>query len=270
MNIGAVIGLVLGLGILLTAAFLGSMETGGMGSLWDGISLAIVVGGAIAATCIAYPLEDVIAAFAGFPKVFFGAQGFTLKDVVQDYVGLAELARKGELAKAIDEKPDHMPFRLGGIKDTCRMISDGLAKDDIRTIIENKEQYRALREIKAANAIAKLGEYAPSFGMIGTLFGLIFMLAGMIMPAAPGVDPMASLIANMAIALITTLYGALFAFFFFLPFSDHLKYINDDKKVESALHLEGAMLLFDKTHPIMVQERLNAFLDRKDRFIDEE
>ena len=269
MNLGAVIGLVLGLVILIGAAAIGSSSTGGMGSLWDPISLAIVVGGAIAATCIAYPLEDVIAAFAGFPKVFFGAQGFTLKDVVQDYVGLAELARKGELAKALDEKPDHMPFRLGGIKDTCRMISDGLAKDDIRTIIENKEQYRALREVKAANAIAKLGEYAPSFGMIGTLFGLIFMLAGMTMPPAPGADPMASLIANMAIALITTLYGALFAFFFFLPFSEHLKYINEDKKLESALHLEAAMLLFDKVHPLMVQDRLNAFLSRKDRFVDE-
>jgi len=269
MNLGAVIGFVLGLGILLTAAFLGSMETGGMGALWDAISLAIVVGGAIAATCIAYPLEDVIAAFAGFPKVFLGAQGFTLKDVVQDYVGLAELARKGELAKAIDETPDHMPFRLGMVKDTCRMISDGMSKDDIRIIKENNEQYRALRDIKAANAIAKLGEYAPSFGMIGTLFGLIFMLAGMTQPPAPGVDPMASLIANMAIALITTLYGALFAFFFFLPFSEHLKYINEDKKVESAVHLEAAMLLYDKVHPLLMQDRLNAFLARKDRFVDE-
>ena len=269
MNLGAVIGLVLGLGILLTAAFLGSASTGGMGSLWDGISLAIVVGGAIAATCIAYPLEDVIAAFAGFPKVF-GSQGFTLKDVVQDYVGLAELARKGELAKAIDEKPDHMPFRLGNIKDTCRMISDGLSKEDIRIIIENKEQYRSIREIKHANALAKMGEYAPSFGMIGTLFGLIFMLAGMALPPAPGVDPTAALISNMAIALITTLYGALFAFFVFLPFSDYLKYVNEDKKMESAMHLEAAMLLYDKIHPIMVQERLNAFLPRKDRFTDEE
>jgi len=269
MNLGAVIGLIVGLVILIGAAAIGSANTGGMGSLWDGISLAIVVGGAIAATCIAYPLEDVIAAFAGFPKVF-GTQGFTLKDVVQDYVGLAELARKGELSKAADETPEHMPFRLSSIKDACRMISDGLAKDDIRTIIENKEQYRALRDIKAANAIAKLGEYAPSFGMIGTLFGLIFMLAGMTMPPAPGADPMASLISNMAIALITTLYGALFAFFFFLPFSEHLKYINEGKKVESALHLEGAMLLYDKVHPIMVQERLNSFLARKDRFTDED
>ena len=268
MNLGAVIGLVLGLGILLTAAIMGSADTGGMGSLWDGISLAIVVGGAVAATCIAYPLEDVIAAFAGFPKVF-GTQGFTLKDVVQDYVGLAELARKGELAKALDEKPDHMPFRLGGIKDACRMISDGMSKEDIRTIIENKEQYRALREIKAANALAKMGEYAPSFGMIGTLFGLVFMLGGMAVPAPPGVDPTAKLLAAMAIALITTLYGALFAFFFFLPFSDYMKYVNEEKKVESAMGLEGAMLLFDKIHPLIVRDRLNAFLIRKDRLSDE-
>ena len=268
MNLGAVIGLVSGLTILLGAAIIGSAATGGLGSLWDAISMAIVVGGAIAATCIAYPLPDVISALAGFPKVF-GAQGFTLKDVVQDYVALAEYARKGELAKAIEETPDHMPFRLGSIKDTCRSISDGMSKDDIRIILENKEQYRALREIKAANAMAKMGEYAPSFGMIGTLFGLIFMLAGMALPPVPGVDPTAALISNMAIALITTLYGALFAFFFFLPFSDHLKYVNDEKKVESALHLEGAMLLFDKVHPLIMTERLNAFLPRKERFIDD-
>ena len=58
-------------------------------------------------------------------------------------------------------------------------------------------------------------------------------------------------------------------FFFFLPFSDHLKYVNDEKKVESALHLEGAMLLFDKVHPLIMTERLNAFLPRKERFVDD-
>ena len=269
MNIGGLVGLILGLVILIGAAAMGSADTGGMGSLWDGLSLAIVVGGAIAATCLAYPLPDVIGALSGLPKVFKG-MGFTYRDIVQDYVNLAEQARKGELAKALEETPEHMPFRLGNIKDTIRMISDGMSKDDIRIIIENKEQYRSIREMKHANALAKMGEYAPSFGMIGTLFGLIFMLAGMALPPAPGVDPTAALISNMAIALITTLYGALFAFFIFLPFSDYLKYMNEDKKMESAMHLEGAMLLYDKVHPIMVQERLNAFLQRKDRFTDDE
>ena len=269
MNLGALIGLVMGLVILIGSAAVGSAPSGGMGSLWDLISLLIVVGGALAATCIAYPLEDVIAAFAGFPKVFT-TQGFTFKDVVQDYVGLAEQAKKGELAKALEETPEHMPFRLGSIKDGIRMISDGMAKDDIRIIMENKEQYRALREIKAANALAKMGEYAPSFGMIGTLFGLVFMLGGMAVPAPPGVDPTAKLLAAMAIALITTLYGALFAFFFFLPFSDYMKYQNEEKKVESAMGLEGAMLLFDKVHPLIVRDRLNAFLIRKERLSDED
>ena len=269
MNLGAVIGLVLGFVILGSAAAIGAADAGvKVGLLMDVMSLAIVVGGAMAATAIAFPLPDLIGALGGFTKVFKG-KDFTMKDIVQDYVNLAELARKGELGKALDEAPEHMPFRLGFIKDGIRMIADGMSKEDIRTILENQEQYRAIREVKHANAMAKLGEYAPSFGMIGTLFGLIFMLAGMSMPPAPGVDPMVSLIRNMAIALITTLYGALFAFFFFLPFSDHLKYINDDKKVESALHLEAAMLLYDKVHPLMMQDRLNAFLARKDRFVDE-
>jgi len=270
MNLGALIGLISGLGILGGAAAIGAGDAGvGLGKLWDAVSLLIVVGGAIAATCIAFPLPDVIAALSGFPKVF-GTQGFTLADVVQDYVGLAEQAKKGELEKALEETPEHMAFRLGGIKDGIKLIIDGMSKDDIREILENKEEYRALREIKAANAIGKMGEYAPSFGMIGTLFGLVFMLAGMGVPPPPGVDPTAKLIASMAIALITTLYGALFAFFFFLPFSDHLKYINDEKKVESALQLAGTMMLYDKVHPIIVKERLNAFLQRKDRFVDDE
>ena len=128
----------------------------------------------------------------------------------------------------------------------------------------------SIREIKAANAMSKMGEYDPSFGMIGTLFGLIFMLGGMVVPQPPGTDPTAKLIGSMAVALITTLYGALFAFFIFIPFSDYLKYVNEEKKVESALQLSGTLMLLDKTHPIIVRERLNAFLSRKDRFTDDE
>jgi len=249
MNLGALIGLVLGFVILGSAAAIGAADAGvKVGLLMDGMSLAIVVGGAMAATAIAFPLPDLIGALGGFAKVFKG-KDFTMKDIVQDYVNLAELARKGELAKALDEAPEHMPFRLGFIKDGIRMIADGMSKEDIRTILENQEQYRA---------------------MIGTLFGLVFMLGGMAVPAPPGVDPTAKLLAAMAIALITTLYGALFAFFFFLPFSDYMKYQNEEKKVESAMGLEGAMLLFDKVHPLIVRDRLNAFLIRKERLSDED
>ena len=269
MNIGALIGLVLGVGILGFAAFMGATDQGvAMGKLWDYISLLIVVGGSLAATCIAYPLSDVLGSLKGLIKIFKG-DNFTKKDIIQDYVNLAEQARKGELAKALEETPEHMSFRLHFIKDGLRYITEGYSKDDIRSMLENQEQYRAIREIKAANAMAKLGEYAPSFGMIGTLFGLVFMLGGMAVPPPPGVDPTAKLVGAMAIALLTTLYGAMFAFFLFNPLADHMKYINEEKKVESALGLEGTMLLFDKIHPLMVQDKLNVFLYRKDRFTDD-
>ena len=269
MNLGTVIGLILGLVLMGAASFLASVGANvPMSALVDPVSFLIVVGGSIAATAIAFPLEDVLAAFGGFGKVF-GTQGFTFKDVVMDYVNLAEQARKGELAKAIEETPEHMPFRLGSIKDGLQMIVDGYSRDDIREILENKEEYRSVREIKKANAMAKMGEYAPAFGMIGTLIGLVFMLGSMANPPEPGVDPAAKLGGSMAVALITTLYGAFFAFFFFGPFSDQLKYENEDKKIESAIHLEGILLLHAKTHPIMVRDKLNAFLARKDRLSDE-
>jgi chemotaxis protein MotA len=132
MNIGALIGLVFGFVILGAAAAIGAADAGvSIGLLADPMSLAIVVGGAMAATAIAFPLPDLIGALGGFAKVFKGAD-FTAKDIVQDYVNLAEQARKGELGKALDETPEHMPFRLGFIKDGIRMIADGMSKEDIR------------------------------------------------------------------------------------------------------------------------------------------
>ena len=270
MNLGAVIGITTGLGILAVASILSSSGAGvPITMLGDIVSFLIVVGGTLSATSIAFPLEDVIGAIKGFGKVF-GTQGFTYKDVVMDYVNLAEVARKGELTKALDGVPEHMPFRLGSIKDGMSMIIDGYSQNDMREIMENKEEYRSLREIKRADALQKMGDYAPSFGMIGTLIGLVFMLGGMGQPTPAGVDPAAQLASSMAVALITTLYGSLFAFLFFIPFADHLKYINEWKKVESALHIEGSLMLAKKIHPIMVRDKLNAFLARKDRLTNEE
>ena len=62
----------------------------------------------------------------------------------------------------------------------------------------------------------------------------------------------------------------MFANFIFLPFADKLKGKSEGKKVESAMILEGVMLIFDKTHPMLVRDKLNAFLDSGDRIKEEE
>ena len=72
-------------------------------------------------------------------------------------------------------------------------------------------------------SVILFGDLALGFGLVGTMFGLIFMLAGMAHPPAPGVDPNAALISNIAISLITLLYGLIFKYFIALPWAHSIK-----------------------------------------------
>jgi chemotaxis protein MotA len=270
MNLATLIGLVLGIVLIGYASALSAAGAGlGLGALWDLVSLLIVVGGALAATAIAFKLSEVLSLIKSM-KMIFADDPFTMKDVVVDFISLAESQRKGELGKALEGVPESMPFRLKIVQIGCQYVADGYKKEDIRDILENMEEFRAIREGQRANVMKTLGVYTPAFGMVGTLIGLVFMLGGMALPPEPGVDPAAKLGSSMAVALITTLYGALFANFIFLPFADKLKGKSEGKKVESAMILEGVMLIFDKTHPMLVRDKLNAFLESGDRIKEEE
>ena len=270
MNLATLIGLVLGFVLIGYASFLSASQAGlGLGALWDLVSLLVVVGGALAATAIAFKLSEVMSIIKSMGRIFADDE-YTLTDVVVDFISLAESQKKGELGKALEGVPESMPFRLKVVQLGCQYVADGYKKEDIRDILENMEEYRAIREGQQANVMKTMGVYTPAFGMVGTLIGLVFMLGGMAQPPEPGVDPAAKLGASMAVALITTLYGALFSNFFFLPFADKLKGKSEGKKVESALILEGVMLIYDKTHPMLVRDKLNAFLDSADRLKEDE
>jgi len=76
---------------------------------------------------------------------------------------------------------------------------------------------------KDKSSLLLFGDLALGFGLIGVMLGLIFMLAGMALPPAPGVDPTASIISNIAIALITLLYGLLIKYFVVIPWAHSIK-----------------------------------------------
>ena len=269
MNLGTIIGLLLGIILIGLAAVLSAMATGvSLMALVDVVSLLIVVGGSLSATAIAFKMSTVFRLF-GLLKMIFKDDNFTLGDVVDDLceLGAANRAGRKEFEAALGSAPQSMPFRMHMVKDGGELILGGTKIDDIATILDNQEEYREQREMQEMNVMKSLGVYAPAFGMVGTLIGLIFMLKGMGQPAPPGVDvdPQAQMGNSMAVALITTLYGALFANFLFLPFADKLKGKNDGKKVESALITEGVLLIAQKIHPLQIRERLNAYLPPKMR-----
>ncbi len=265
MNFGTIIGLIVGSALMGVAAYLGANNNKvPIGSLWDEVSILIVFGGSLAATAIAFKMSQVLNIFK-LLKMIFQDDNFTLGNVVDDICNLSEAYRKSrkDLESALDSTPESMPFRMHMVKDGCGLILGGTKPEDIETILENTEYYRDLRESEDVNIMKTLGTYSPAFGMIGTLIGLIYMLAGM----GSGGDDIGG---AMAVALITTLYGAFAANFLFLPFADKLKGKNEQKKVESALMTEGMILVALKKHPIEIRERLNAYLPPAMRKTDDE
>jgi chemotaxis protein MotA len=95
---------------------------------------------------------------------------------------------------------------------------------------------------------------APAFGMIGTLVGLIIMLDNM------GGDP-SSLGKGLAVALLTTLYGVMFARIIFLPAATKILQREQIIRFRNYLVAEGLSLLADKKSPRYIQDRMNSYLD---------
>ena len=101
---------------------------------------------------------------------------------------------------------------------------------------------------------------APAWGMVGTLIGLVVMLSGF-GGEGGGTDTLG---AGMSAALITTMYGAIFANLFFLPMADKIKTRITSSSTEQNLQMEAARLIHQKKHPIIVREKLNSFIPPKE------
>ena len=247
------------------AAYLGAVNNKvPVASLWDEVSILIVFGGSLAATAIAFKMSQVLHIFR-LLKMIFQDDNFTLSDVVDDLCNLSMAYRKSrkDLESALSNSPESMPFRMHAITDGCELILGGTKQEDIEKFLENNAEYREQREREDVNIMKTLGTYAPAFGMIGTLIGLIYMLAGM----GSGGDDIGG---AMAVALITTLYGAFAANFLFLPFADKLKGKNEAKKVQDALTTAGVLMIAQKKHQIEIRDALNAYLPPIQRKKEEE
>ena len=178
MNLGTLIGLLLGTALIGTAAFLGASDSNQpISNLAELNSFLIVVGGSIAATAIAFKMKDVFRLF-GLLKMIFKDDGFALGDVVDDLCDLAEAQRSGRKAfeAALQNSPQNMKFRLHMVNDGAELILGGTKQEDVESIMENMEEFREKRELQEMNVMKSLGIYAPAFGMVGTLIGLVFML----------------------------------------------------------------------------------------------
>lgn len=229
-----------------------------LNSMIDTPSMIIVGGGTIAASLIANPLQEVVNLVGVYKKAIFTNVPVPT-ELIERIVGFAETARReGILAleQAIEDGDDS--FLSSGV----RLAVDGTEPDLIMDILETELQFVEERHKLGQEIIANMGNAAPAFGMIGTLIGLVIMLKNMDDPAAIG--------PGMAIALLTTMYGAIMANILFGPVSAKLKIYSQKEVLAKRMIIEGIMSIQSGDNPRIVEHKLSVFLSPKVRPQSEE
>ena len=136
MNLATIIGFILGLLLISYASYAAAADAGlSIMKLWSGISLLIVVGGALAATAIAFKLSEVLSIFKNFKRLI-SDNPYSLVDIVKDFISLSESHKKGDLQKALESPPESMPYRLKTAAIGCDYVAGGYKKDVIEDILK--------------------------------------------------------------------------------------------------------------------------------------
>lgn len=249
MDIATVLGFVVVFGLLGTAMMLGV----GVGPYLDAPSLLITVGGSTAALFIGYKMDQM----KKFGKIFMIAFKPEIHDIpglIKKLVNYATQARRdGILSLEQAANSEENNFLRKGLS----MAVDGSEPDTIRELLEVEMDQTLARHKGNAAMFDTWAALAGAFGMVGTLIGLVAMLLNMSDPAAIG--------PAMAIALITTFYGAVLGNTFGAPIATILLTRAQDEDLVKQLILEGIMSIQSGDNPRTLESKLLAFLPPKER-----
>jgi len=247
MDIATIIGLVFGTAIVMAAVALG-----GQMMLFVNIpSVLLVVGGTVATAFIRYTMSDMINSIKVVLNAFFVKLSVP-NEIIQEIVSLANIARKNGLI-VLEQQPINDPF----LKKAIMYCVDGHEAEFIEEVLRKEVNLTVERHEVGQGVFKGMADSAPAFGMIGTLVGLVQMLANMSDAATIG--------PAMAVALLTTLYGALMANLLFIPLADKLCLRSQDEERNRKLIIEGVLGILKGLNPRVMEEFLETFLPPKER-----
>ena len=244
MDIATIVGLLGAFGLIVSAI-------DDIGAFIDTPSMLIVVGGSIMVVMLRSSLGEFLGAVGVLGKTFknkLDDQGQLIEQIVE----LATIARKDGMI-ALEGQEIANPFLAKAIS----MLVDGTDASVIKGSLEREKDMTKMRHDQGAKIFSAWGEIAPAMGMIGTLIGLVQMLGNMSDPKAIG--------PAMAVALLTTMYGAILANVFCLPIAMKLGNQADIEEASNEMIIEGILFIQDGGNPRVLGDVLAAFLSPKAR-----
>ncbi len=249
MDLGILFGF-LGTWVLLAWALLGS---GDVTMFIDNNSLILVCGMTATVIFYAFPAKNVKSLFSVIKRAVFYSSP-SIPKLIEDMVSYAEIARRdGILSLENVTKDIDDPFIVRGIQ----MAVDGTDPELIEQVMTNDLENLADRHDAGKALLDTVGKYAPAFGMIGTLVGLVIMLKNMDDPSAIG--------PGMAVALLTTMYGAIIANALALPLADRLARRSAEEVLYRTIIIKGVMSIQSGDNPRIVEQKLRTYLPPKER-----
>ena len=211
-------------------------------------SAFITIGGSICAVFVTFPIGD-LKSVGGVLKMAFKYEKATPNVLIKDFRRYADIARRdGILALENVTQEVRDPFMIRGIQ----LAVDGTDPEVIQSMMLTELDYIHDRHLRGIKIMKQLAVYAPAFGMIGTLIGLVIMLANLEDPSMIG--------PSMAVAMITTLYGAIVTNLFATPIAEKLGVRNNEERLIKELMIKGVMSIQSGDNPRIVEQKLKIFL----------
>jgi chemotaxis protein MotA len=249
MDIATVVGVLSAFGLIAAAIAMGS----GLELFISLPSLMVVVGGTLGATLVNYPLKEVLGVFRIVQNALL-VKTAGAKELIPRFVALANKARReGILSLEAEMEGLEDEFFQKGLQ----LSIDGFEPEQIREIMETELDFVRNRHQLGAEVFTTMGTFAPAMGMIGTLIGLVQMLQSMDDPGTIG--------PAMAVALLTTFYGALLANIVCLPIAGKLRTRSKEETLAKEMTIQGVISLSKGENPRVLEQKLLAFLPVKQR-----
>ena len=246
MDIATIIGVLFGLVVII-----GSIIAGGGAMAFIHIpSVAITMGGMLCATMIHFSLPQFLGIFSIIKKTIV-VKIPSPSELIQKMVNYAAINRR-DGALALEQEISNISdlFFIKGLQ----MLVDGQESENIRELMTLEIQYLQERHSTGKKILEFMGAAAPAFGMIGTLIGLVQMLRNLESPESIG--------AGMAVALLTTFYGAFAANLIFIPLAGKLGIYSKAEVTAMEMITVGICATAQGENPTAVREKMQAFISQ--------
>lgn len=247
MNKPSLIGLLAGAGLVLGMMLLVPAR---IGVFFNIPGLLVVFGGTLAATVVSRPIADVMRVLRSLPELVRDTP-LSADVEVKQLLLVADWYRRGNIFAAdLELEKIRNPFLHGGIQ----MVIDAAPLQDLLKVLQWRIAGVRMRENADSQILRTMAALAPAFGMLGTLFGLVEMLSGL------GHSGLQQIGTTMAFAMSATLYGILSANLVLKPLAIKMERRTQRRLVLMNMLQEGILLLYERRHPTLIRETLEAYL----------